>query len=120
MVGILFEMTIDPKITSTPFADIQGVSYFQTEAEILFSMHTVFRIGSIKSMDKSDRLFEVQLTLTADDDEGLRSLTEQMEEDVGGGTGWQRMGQLTAESGSTRQGRRTLSGLTGTETRSGR
>ena len=78
MVGILFEMTIDPKITCTPFADIQDDSYFQAEAEILFSMHTVFRIGSIRSINKSERLFEVQLTLTADDDEGLRILTRDL------------------------------------------
>jgi hypothetical protein len=44
MIGILFKMTIDPSVSSAPFASIQDVSYFQTEEEILFSMHTVFRI----------------------------------------------------------------------------
>ena len=47
-VGILFVMTIDPNISGTPFADIKEVSFFQDEAEILFSMHTVFRIDTIK------------------------------------------------------------------------
>ena len=32
----------------TSFAGIREVSYYQTEEEILFSMHTVFRIGEIK------------------------------------------------------------------------
>jgi hypothetical protein len=48
MVGILFEMAIDPSISSAPFAAIDEVSYYKTEEEeILFSMHTVFRIGEI-------------------------------------------------------------------------
>ena len=44
-VGILFYMSIDPTIRSASFANIREVSYFQAEEEILFSMHTVFRIG---------------------------------------------------------------------------
>ena len=50
MVGILFVMTVDPKINSTPFADIEEYSYFKTEAEVLFSMHSVFRIGEIRAL----------------------------------------------------------------------
>ena len=45
LVGVLFVMTIDPSKSSTPFASINGVSYFkEKEDEVLFSMHTVFRI----------------------------------------------------------------------------
>jgi hypothetical protein len=33
MVGILFVMTIDPSLSSTPFASVTGVSYFKTEDE---------------------------------------------------------------------------------------
>jgi hypothetical protein len=47
-VGILFQMSIDPSVSSTPFASIKEVSFFKKEEEILFSMHTVFRIGEIK------------------------------------------------------------------------
>jgi hypothetical protein len=76
MVGILFKMTIDPLVSSAPFAAIRDVSYFNTEKEILFSMHTVFRIGEITKMDKNNSLYRVKLKLTADDDEQLRTLTE--------------------------------------------
>jgi hypothetical protein len=43
-VEILFVMIIDPSKSTTPFASINAISYFQTEDEVLFSMHTVFRI----------------------------------------------------------------------------
>ena len=64
LVAILFVMTIDPYKSTTPFASINGVSYFQTEDEILFSMHSVFRIRDIKSQGENDRLFQVDLILT--------------------------------------------------------
>ncbi len=38
MVGILYKMTIDPSVSSTPFASIKDVGPFQTEEEILFSI----------------------------------------------------------------------------------
>jgi tetratricopeptide (TPR) repeat protein len=94
MVGILFKMTIDPSVSSAPFASIQDVSFFQTEAEILFSMHTVFRIGEIKKMDNNSSLYQVDLKLTADDDQQLRTLTQRIREEVVGATGWRRLGKL--------------------------
>jgi tetratricopeptide (TPR) repeat protein len=94
MVGVLFTMTIDPSVSSAPFASIRDVSFFQTEAEILFSMHTVFRIGEIKKMDNNDSLYQVDLKLTADDDQELRTLTERIREEVVGATGWRRLGKL--------------------------
>jgi tetratricopeptide (TPR) repeat protein len=94
MVGVLFKMAIDPSVSSAPFASIRDFSFFQTEAEILFSMHTVFRIGEIKKMDNNHSLYQVDLKLTADDDQELRTLTERIREEVVGTTGWQRLGQL--------------------------
>ena len=53
MVMIVFRMVIDHSVSSAPFAAIQSVSYFETEEEILFSMHTIFRIGEITTMDNN-------------------------------------------------------------------
>ena len=86
-VGILFQMSIDPSVSSAPFASIDEVSYFKTEEEILFSMHTVFRIREIKQIDKSNLLYQVELTLTSDEDPQLRTLTERIRDEAGGGTG---------------------------------
>jgi tetratricopeptide (TPR) repeat protein len=94
MVGILFQMSIDPSVSSAPFAAIRDVSYFMAEEEILFSMHTVFRIGEITKLDKNNPLYQVELKLTADDDEQLRTLTERIGKEAAGRTGWQRLGGL--------------------------
>ncbi|CAF4303702.1 unnamed protein product, partial [Adineta steineri] len=93
-VGILFIMSIDPCLKSTPFASIKDESYFKEEDEILFSMHTVFRVSAIKQMDNKNQLYQVELQLTSDDDEQLRLLTDRIREEAGSGTGWQRLGNL--------------------------
>ena len=98
-VGILFMMTIDPNISGTPFADIKEVSYFQDEAEILFSMHTVFRIDSIKQADKTGGHMQVNLILTVDQDTQLNDLMKQLDGDMGSSSGWERMGRLLLEVG---------------------
>jgi tetratricopeptide (TPR) repeat protein len=82
LFGILFKITIDPSISSTPYALISNVSYFKEEEEILFSMHSVFRIGEIEKIDNNDRLYQVELKLTADDDQQLRALTSQIREET--------------------------------------
>jgi hypothetical protein len=94
MIGILFTMTIDPSISSAPFASTREVSYFQTEEEILFSMHTVFRINEINKIDNNNSLYQVDLKFTADDDQQLYTLTECIRNEVGAATGWERLGHL--------------------------
>ena len=94
-VGILFAMTIDPNITFIPFADIQEVSFFKKEAEILFSMHTVFRIGTIKRIDHGRPYFEVTLSLTEDGDMQLNTLMEQLDGETEASNPWDSMGHHT-------------------------
>ena len=98
-VGILFRISISPSASSTPFAVIQEVSYFKTEEEILFSMHTIFRIGEIKQVGNNHSLYEVEIHLTSDDDPQLRSLTKRIQEETQGFTGWERLGQLLLRIG---------------------
>ena len=94
-IGVIFVMTIDPVVDSTPFADIAQFSYFaDREAEVLFTMHSVFRINSVKDLDNQGCQWEVKLTLTGDDDPQLRLLTENMNEEVHGLSGWRRIGRL--------------------------
>jgi tetratricopeptide (TPR) repeat protein len=86
-------MKIDPSQSTTPFASIRGVSYFQGEDEVLFSMHTVFRINDIKPIGENNRLFEVNLTLTGDNDQDLCVLTDRIrEETFPDNEGWERLG----------------------------
>jgi tetratricopeptide (TPR) repeat protein len=95
--GVLFQMTIDPTISSVPFASLDHISYYSNEKEILFSMHTVFRIAEIKQIE--DRLWQIDLTLTSGNDQQLKDLTDYIRKEIGGGTGWHRMGILMFKMG---------------------
>ncbi|CAF1324132.1 unnamed protein product [Adineta steineri] len=98
-VGILFVMSVDPNVKSVPFASIKDLSYFKEEDEILFSMHTVFRVGTIEQMNNNNHLYQVELQLTSDDDQQLRLLTDRIREEAGGNTGWERLGNLLLKVG---------------------
>ncbi|CAF3877940.1 unnamed protein product [Rotaria sp. Silwood1] len=94
-VGVLFIMTIDPSNVSasnTPFALIDDYSAFPQEQEILFSMHTVFRVGEIQQTVHNSRLWEVHLTLTDDNDPQLAALTRRIHGELYGSTAWHRLG----------------------------
>ncbi|CAF4067391.1 unnamed protein product, partial [Rotaria sp. Silwood2] len=96
IVGVFFIITIDPSEVSTstsPFAFIKNHSAFPQEEEILFSMHTVFRVGDTKQTVNNNRIWEVQLTFTGDNDPQLAALTQRMREEIDG-IGWYRMGRL--------------------------
>ncbi|UJR09953.1 hypothetical protein I4U23_014176, partial [Adineta vaga] len=102
-VGILFVISIDPRVTKVPFACVDTVSYFKTEAEVLFSMHTVFRVHSIKQLQKTSGLYQVDLQLTDDDDEQLQILTQRIRTEATGDTGLKRLGNLLLKIGHFNQ-----------------
>ncbi|CAF2002967.1 unnamed protein product, partial [Rotaria magnacalcarata] len=67
IIGVLFIMTIDPtkiSTSNTPFAMIDEHSAIPSEHEILFTMHTVFRVVEMKQTVNNNRFWEVQLTIT--------------------------------------------------------
>ncbi|CAF1382346.1 unnamed protein product [Didymodactylos carnosus] len=97
-VAILFKMFIDPSVSSTPFASIKGYTYFKEE-EILFSMHTVFRVGEIIQIDTDKPFYHVELTLTSDDDQELQTLTKCIQKETADSTGWKRLGHLLLKIG---------------------
>ncbi|CAF1586109.1 unnamed protein product [Rotaria magnacalcarata] len=97
IVGVIFIMTIDQSkisTSNTPFAMIDEHSAIPSEQEILFIMHSVFRVVEMKQTAKNNRLWDVQLTITDDNDPQLSTLTNLIKEEVQGPTGWYRMGQL--------------------------
>lgn len=90
---IFFQMEIDPTISSTPFTSVRDVGCFRDrEKEILFSMHTVFRIEGFERLE--DGIHKVLLKLTDDNDEQLCALTNHMRNETSGSTGWHRLGAL--------------------------
>ncbi|CAM4831213.1 unnamed protein product [Rotaria magnacalcarata] len=101
IVGVMFIMTIDPSKISTsitPFAMIDKHSALPREQEILFTMHSVFRIVEITQTPSNSRLWEVQLTITDESDPQLSTLTNRIKEEISG-RGWYRMGQFMLKVG---------------------
>lgn len=88
-VGILLVIEIDPSISTIPFASLKDISYYSNEQnnenEILFSMHTVYRIGQINQID--NHFWQVNLTLTNDNDAQLKHLTDYVRQELGGANG---------------------------------
>ncbi|CAF4075279.1 unnamed protein product [Adineta steineri] len=100
LVGILFVISIHPTDSTTPFASVTNVSYFHTEDEVLFSMHTVFRIGDIQLIYGNNHLYQVNLTLTNDSDQDLRYLSDQIRhETFPDEEGWYRLRLLLIKMG---------------------
>ena len=98
-IPVLFVMTIDPATTmssSSPFARVDQVSFFEAEHEILFSMNSVFRIDEITQMeDKNTGLWQIKLTLTSSDsDPQFAALINRLRAENTGSTGWTRLAQV--------------------------
>lgn len=97
-IAIIFRIRIDPTASSTPFAFIHETSFYD-ENEILFSMHTVFRIGEVVQINRNSQIFQVDLALTSNDDLQLRHLTEQIRTEVEAPTCRTRLGKLLLKLG---------------------
>jgi tetratricopeptide (TPR) repeat protein len=104
-VGILFVMNIDPKVCATssiPFADVTKVGFFDDrEEEILFTTHTIFRIDRIQRIEDkhTDRLWQVNLTLTGENDN--HKLTSHIRKELSWTTGWSRLGDILIKLGES-------------------
>jgi tetratricopeptide (TPR) repeat protein len=72
-VNILMEIRVDKK-AMVPVANITDLSVYKKEQEWLFSMGSVFRIGSLERLPNG--IWVVPLTLTDDYDEQLNALKE--------------------------------------------
>ena len=101
LVGVLFVMVVNPSTSTVPLASTKNVSYRQhTAEEILFSMHTIFRVHDIKSLETSSRLFQVNLTLTNDEDKDLGILTDRIRKEISSvSNGWHRLGLFRLQIG---------------------
>ena len=102
-LGVLFRMSINPSISYVPYANIQAISKFSAEKEILFSMHAVCRITDISKIKESPLIYQVELELTSDDDAQLRQLTNHIRQEIDSCAGWHRLGQLLLKIGNFNQ-----------------
>ncbi|CAF4248771.1 unnamed protein product, partial [Didymodactylos carnosus] len=95
--GILFEMKVDVKTCHKPFHNIQHLSFYPSENEVLFSMGTVFRIHSIQQT--GSRSWSIDLKLVAEGDQQLQTLMNHMRKDIGEGSDLFALGDLMLKMG---------------------
>ncbi len=77
--GILYEITIDTRMKTTPFADIKQRSNHLDEEETLISAGAIFRIGEVV-YDNDQHMWIAKLLLCSEDDYELNSILK-FEED---------------------------------------
>jgi tetratricopeptide (TPR) repeat protein len=102
--GIIFRMEIDPKLInlSSPYASLNKLSYFKNrEKEILFSTHTVFRIEHIRQIKDENKIWQVYLKLTTNqDDVQLQQLTKHLRQDLQSSSNpWENLAKLLLTMG---------------------
>jgi tetratricopeptide (TPR) repeat protein len=78
---ILFRIEIDLRLPTKPFADIEGISYYPNEREILFMLGSIFRINNIV-YDDHDALWVLNLSLCSEDDFELKELFAYLKKDI--------------------------------------
>ena len=91
-------MEIDPSTSTIPFVSLSDVDDIPfCENEILFSMHSVFRIEAIEGITGS--LWTVDLTLTSDTDDQFQRLAERLRKEIEGPNSLHQLGKLLIKMG---------------------
>ncbi|CAF1156105.1 unnamed protein product, partial [Didymodactylos carnosus] len=81
---VLFEISVDTRIKSRkPFANIQSLSFYDEEEEILFSIGSVFRIQQIH-FDNEYQVSIIALTFCSDADNEYEELYQHMKQEACG------------------------------------
>jgi tetratricopeptide (TPR) repeat protein len=86
-------MHIDPELTLYHFTSLGNSTQFPEEQEVLFSIQTIFRVDTIDFMS-ADRIQNVRLSLTYDNNPELRNLMEYIRRELNGQTPMHRLGQF--------------------------
>ncbi|CAF1393080.1 unnamed protein product [Rotaria magnacalcarata] len=90
-VGVIFEIEADPRVicdvngdNRRPFAQIDELSYYGDEAEILFMVGSIFRLGSIRQDDSLGdmRIWTIRMRLCRDDENDLKTLYDHMKNKI--------------------------------------
>lgn len=92
-VGILFRIETGLELSSTPFGSLKNLSYYpEQEKNVLFSMHSVFRIGEIKQIE--ERVWQVSLILTNNNDKQMTRLNELIQQETRDSINWYKLAKL--------------------------
>ena len=61
-VVIMYEITIDPAIPCSAYADIESISFHPREQEVLFTMGSTFQIDGIENYPSNEKIKRIKLT----------------------------------------------------------
>ncbi|CAF3300426.1 unnamed protein product, partial [Rotaria sp. Silwood2] len=78
---MLFEINVNPYFNTKPFCNIQHLSAFEVEEEVLFSIGSLFRITSIEELNSN--LWKACLISTTEEDEELKQLRNYFKFELG-------------------------------------
>jgi tetratricopeptide (TPR) repeat protein len=99
---ILFEIDIDPHEKTKAYSNIDRLSYFKCEDELLIMLGALFRIQSI-NQDKKRNLWIANLTLANEDDFYLKETFAHLKEKIGDETNLHSIGKILTEMGEYQQ-----------------
>ena len=102
---ILFEIDIDPRQKTTAFSDIDHLSYFKCENEILIMLGALFLVKSVRQ-DKSNKFWIAHITLSSEDDFHLKETFAHMKEKIGDETNLHSLGKILTEMGQYEQAKK--------------
>ncbi|CAF3975210.1 unnamed protein product [Rotaria sp. Silwood1] len=100
---ILFKIEIDLRLPTKPFADIEGISYYPNEQEILFMLGSIFRINKIES-DEKNKLSIINMNLCSEDDFELKELFAYLKKDIGEEASMITLGNILLQMGEYDKG----------------
>jgi tetratricopeptide (TPR) repeat protein len=99
---ILFEIDIDPRQKTKPFSNIDRLSYFKSEDEVLIMLGALFRVQSIHENAKK-QIWIVHITRASEDDFYLKETFAHMKEKIGDETNLHSIGKILTEMGEYKQ-----------------
>ena len=106
LIAVLFVMRINPQVckqAAISFVDVKDEGYFKNDEEILFTTHSIFRILRMNMIKDGKRnpMWEVHLTLVAENDQEMGELTRHIREEMGSSIGWSRLGKILIKIGQS-------------------
>ncbi|CAF1357192.1 unnamed protein product [Rotaria sordida] len=102
---VLFEINIDPRAKTKAFSNIDQLSYFKCEDEVLIMLGALFRIESV-NRDNEKQFWIVHVTLANEDDYHLKETFVHMKEKIGDETNLHSIGKILTEMGEYEQARK--------------
>ncbi|CAF1469538.1 unnamed protein product [Adineta steineri] len=98
VTGIIFQMEVEPSSSTVSFVSLSDVNDTPfCENEILFSMHTVFRVDEVEQLAHNQ--WSVNLTMTGVTDDQLQRLAEHLRKEIQGSNPLDRLGKLLIKMG---------------------